>query len=150
MLTRVLKVTAFSPLAILLVLSGCATTNSTESSQTTSQQKSTSSDSSDKLTEQEQKQVKSFLKQHIDQNTDSNGLYSIPDHPDYPDATGEFAAFHTVHQKDDGTYYVCVDFKAEGSDTIYDVDYFVTQQTDGMSIDRKFLHKVGDKVVQKR
>lgn len=150
--TRPSSIIALAPLTLLFILSGCASTNSTETAQSTSAQQEASSadDDAPKPTKEERKQVKSFLKNHIDETSNDSGVYPIPDHPEYTDATGTFAAFHTVHRKKDGTFYVCVDFKAQESDTVYDVDYFVQNSADGMKIKRKFLHKVGDTVVQEK
>lgn len=50
------------------------------------------------------------------------------------------ADFHTVHRKDENTYYVCVDFK--DGDALYDVDFYVEATDDGYAMSRHFLHKV--------
>ena len=62
------------------------------------------------------------------------------------DFAGTLTGFHTVHQKDADTYYVCVDF-GEGEDT-YDVDFFIDRTAEGLSVSDHYLHKINGVAIE--
>lgn len=59
-------------------------------------------------------------------------------------------AFDHVHQSMDptpgGRYVACVDFR-DADGTVYDVDYYVDREGEGLRVEDVVLHKVGDKSV---
>jgi len=73
------------------------------------------------------------------------GAYDIPERAGH-DVTGVRGDFHTVHQRDEDTYFVCVDFT--DGDAVYDVDFIVDFDSDGLRMADHYLHKIDGVVLE--
>jgi hypothetical protein len=82
--------------------------------------------------------------QWVADRADESGVYDIPARGG-KNVAGSMADFHTVQQKDDDTYTVCVDF--QDGDNLYDVDFFVDRTEDGLIVREAYLHKINGEVV---
>jgi hypothetical protein len=90
-------------------------------------------------------EVEAFIRAWVAEQVGENEEMKLPPRGGH-DVTGKLEAFHTVHQKDEDTYSVCVDF-VHGDET-YDVDFFVDQTDEGMTVADHFLHKVNGEPVE--
>jgi len=89
-------------------------------------------------------EVAEAIRQWVADRADENGVYDIPPRGG-KDVAGTMAEFHTVHQKDDDTYSVCVDFTSD--DQTYDVDFFVDRMDGELTVRDAYLHKIDGEVV---
>ena len=83
--------------------------------------------------------VTDFITTWIGERTGIDGIYHIPARGGH-DVSGTMSAFHTVHQRDADTYYVCLDF--HDRDNLYDVDFVVDQTDAGLALAEHYLHQV--------
>ena len=82
--------------------------------------------------------VETFVRAWIAERSEDE-VFAIPPRAGH-EVSGSLGSFHTVHQQDDDTYNVCVDF-VDGDNT-YDVDFFVDLSPEGFTMDDHYLHKV--------
>ncbi len=94
---------------------------------------------------QEAKEVEEFVRQWVAERAGAGDVYDIPSRAGQ-DVAGVLAAFHTVHQNDADTYSVCVDFS--GGEDMYDVDFFVDETEEGLTISDHYLHKINGEAVE--
>ena len=80
----------------------------------------------------------------LKQSAGTDGIFKLKD-----DKTGKtldlkfINAHQPVRQLDNGQYFACTDFRAEGTkDQIYDVDFWVTEKDGKMTVDQVRVHKV--------
>ncbi len=90
-------------------------------------------------------EVQAILTSWVTERVGEAGVYDIPPRGEH-DVSGTMGDLHTVHQQDEDTYYVCVDFHS-GEDT-YDVDFFVDVTDEGLVVAEHYLHKVNGEVVE--
>ena len=83
--------------------------------------------------------VTDFITTWIGERAGIDGIYHIPARGGH-DVSGTMSAFHTVHQRDADTYYVCLDF--HDRDNLYDVDFVVDQTDAGLALAEHYLHQV--------
>lgn len=93
----------------------------------------------------EAEEVRSLVRAHVASKAGADGVYAIPRKDGGAAVPGTLTEFHTVHQKDADTLYVCADF-VDG-DTTYDVDFFVDRDAQGLKLAEHFLHKINGEVV---
>jgi len=91
------------------------------------------------------KQVEDFVRGWVAERAGEGDGYNIPARAGH-DLSATLAAFHTVHQKDADTYYVCVDF--QDGDNTYDVDFLIDQTEEGLALGDHYLHKVNGEAVE--
>jgi hypothetical protein len=87
--------------------------------------------------------VETFVQAWIAEHSEGE-VFAIPPRAGH-EVSGRLESFHTVHQQDDDTYNVCVDF-VDGDNT-YDVDFFVDLSPEGFTMDDQYLHKVNGELV---
>ncbi len=91
------------------------------------------------------RQVEEVVRGWVTERVDEGAVYSIPPRGDY-EVSGILAGFHTIHQEDVDTYYVCVDF--QDGENVYDVDFFIDVTEDGLIVSDHYLHKVNGEAVE--
>ncbi len=94
---------------------------------------------------EEAKEVEEFVRQWVGERAGEGNVYEIPPRAGQ-EVAGALTGFHTVHQEDADTYYVCVDF-VQAEDT-YDVDFFIDRTAEGLTISEHHLHKINGEAVE--
>ena len=89
--------------------------------------------------------MEEFVRQWVAERAGAGDVYDIPSRAGQ-EVTGVLAAFHTVHQNDADTYSVCVDFS--GGEDMYDVDFFVDETEEGLTISDHYLHKINGEALE--
>ncbi|MFT6396904.1 MAG: hypothetical protein ACJAYU_001648 [Bradymonadia bacterium] len=89
--------------------------------------------------------ITSYVEGWLDAQLQEDGTYDIPERMGH-DVAGTPGPFHTVHQHDAHTFYVCVDFL--DGETIYDVDFYIGTDGEDFSVSEHFLHKIDGVVVE--
>jgi hypothetical protein len=88
--------------------------------------------------------IKETVSSWVAKRAGEDGIFDIPPRGGQ-NVAGTLGEFHTVHQNDDDTYTVCVDF-ADGDNT-YDVDFFVDRSMEGLTVREVYLHKINGETV---
>ncbi len=94
---------------------------------------------------EEAKEVEEFVRQWVGERAGEGNVYDIPPRAGQ-EVAGVLTGFHTVHQEDADTYYVCVDF-VQAEDT-YDIDFFIDRTAEGLTVSEHHLHKVNGEAVE--
>lgn len=89
-------------------------------------------------------EITEFLRAWVVEQTGEAEAYNIPAQGGL-DVSGQLTGFHSVHQKDHDSYWVCADF--EGGGDVYDVDFFVEDTPVGLVVLEHYLHKVNGEEV---
>lgn len=91
-------------------------------------------------------EVMSAVEDHaLRESMKNDGVFKLKDEKTGKDLELRFVDTHQpIRQLDDnGHYFACTDFRAEGTkDQIYDIDFWLTEKDGHMSIDKTMVHKV--------
>ncbi len=135
-------------LASVLMVAGCYQDSGTETQEAEGAEPTVTTEVEESypdLGPEQAQEIERFVRAWVDERVGEGGVYDIPPRGEH-DLSGTLTAFHTVHQQDDDTYYVCTDF--EDGENTYDVDFYVNVTPEGSTITEHYLHKVDGQVVE--
>lgn len=135
-------------LASVLMVAGCYQDSGTETQEAEGAEPTVTTEEEESYPDpgpEQAQEIEGFVRAWVDERVGEGGVYDIPPRGEH-DLSGTLTAFHTVHQQDDDTYYVCTDF--EDGENTYDVDFYVNVTPEGSTITEHYLHKVDGQVVE--
>jgi len=87
--------------------------------------------------------IKSAMRRHLEQVTDTDGLFHITDNVTEQALTLKFVQIHNpVRQIGTDIYFACTDFHVDGkSDKLYDIDFWLHEENGELVVYQTKIHK---------